>query len=571
MLVLIVIGEGESRQDIGVISSAIGLFLRNLVEWNLEKKGGNLRMTQINPMYNLINTMIDDREIVIFLGAGASMEGTRNGAEFPGFDAFIDEILQRFGFDPARKKDRFNNFLSVIKKWESEKRLAARLREFLEGEPGLAHHYLAALSIALAGESNALLYLTANYDDLMKKAFTDLERNPIKRFDTIVLSIRPQMTGREFQEMTGNLNEHLRDGRPVILKLFGDLNSQSPIFKTDDMRFEPGVEEQLIEWMKKPMIFIGYSFSDKIIEELLIASRGSSPIFLIDPSGKKIPTSIKNLDRVYHIKKSFSEFILDAMEMVKEKKPAIIEKMEKILGILGSLLTPTGLSPVEEAFKTVDSSRIDSRIGKIGEKESFSRSPKNRAQKSEIKKILILSANPKTTRKLRLDEEIREIKEGLQRAKYRSKFEMEAILATRHRDLRRALLDYEPHIIHFSGHGKRNGLFLENETGIPMLISTKSLAGLFELCTSHVECVILNSCYSAPQAQAIGKHIDYVIGMRREIEDKAAIEFSVAFYDALGAGRPVEDAFKFGCNAIQQVFPDTPEDLIPVLKKKNVG
>ena len=58
--------------------------------------------------------------------------------------------------------------------------------------------------------------------------------------------------------------------------------------------------------------------------------------------------------------------------------------------------------------------------------------------------------------------------------------------------------------------------------------------------------------------------------MRKDIKDKAAIEFAVGFYDALGAGRSVEEAFKFGCNAILQVYPDIPEHLIPVLKNRNV-
>ena len=38
--------------------------------------------------------------------------------------------------------------------------------------------------------------------------------------------------------------------------------------------------------------------------------------------------------------------------------------------------------------------------------------------------------------------------------------------------------------------------------------------------------------------------------MKRAIGDEAAIKFAVGFYDALGAGRDFESAFKFGCSAI---------------------
>lgn len=184
------------------------------------------------------------------------------------------------------------------------------------------------------------------------------------------------------------------------------------------------------------------------------------------------------------------------------------------------------------------------------------------------KKILILSANPKTTPRLRLDEEVREIEEGLRRAKHRSQFEIQSRWAVRLRDLRRALLDYGPHIVHFTGHGKEEGLLVEDESGLAVSISAKALSGLFKLFSEQIECVIMSACYSARQAAAINKHIHYVIGMRKEIKDKASIEFAVGFYDALAAGRSIEDAFEFGCNAILTEFPAESEHLIPVLKKR---
>jgi hypothetical protein len=509
-------------------------------------------MTGINPMYNLVNTIIDDKEVVIFLGAGASMEGTQDRKRFPGFGELIDNILKDWGFDPTKKKKRTENFLTVIQRWENEKILPARLRKYLGGEPGLAHYYLAALSIALFGESNTLLYLTTNYDNLMKKAFTDLERNPVSKFDTVDISLRPHITGSEFQGIVNNIEDFTKKGEPVILKLFGDLNSQSPIFRQEDMKFEPGVEEKLLEWMRKPMILIGYSFSDKIIQQLLIAARGTSPLFLVTPSGKKVPAHIKELDRVHLIEKRFSEFILDLFKIFKQRNPSIIEKKDKILKSIGFVPIPP---PTNEPPKTKPSPEPGN-------------SPKIKPKK---KKILILAANPMDTTRLRLDEEIREIEQGMKLAKQRDQFEIKPLLAVRLRDLRRALLDHEPRIVHFTGHGNKEGLLVEDESGMAKRISSEALAGLFELFSNKIECVILSACLSAPQANAISKHINYVIGMKEEIDDDAAIEFAVGFYDALGAGRSVEDAFKFGRVAILQKFPDLSEYLIPVLIKRKKG
>lgn len=168
-----------------------------------------------------------------------------------------------------------------------------------------------------------------------------------------------------------------------------------------------------------------------------------------------------------------------------------------------------------------------------------------------MRKILILAANPKHTNQLRLDEEVREIQEGLQRSRSRDQFEIVSRWAVRPGDLRRALLDHEPQIVHFSGHGAgAKGLALEDNAGQVKLVSGKALAGLFKLVQENVDCVLLNACYSAVQADAIHKHIGYVIGMGDTIGDRAAIEFAVGFYDGLGADRSYEDAFEFGLSAI---------------------
>lgn len=187
---------------------------------------------------------------------------------------------------------------------------------------------------------------------------------------------------------------------------------------------------------------------------------------------------------------------------------------------------------------------------------------------SQLQSILFLAANPKDTTRLRLDQELRDIGEGLRRAQKRDQFQLEQRLAVRPRDIQRAMLDIEPQIIHFSGHGMGDqGLVFEDDIGQAKLVDGEALAGLFELFAEPIRCVVLNGCYSEVQAEAIVRHIDYVIGMNQAIGDRAAIEFAVGFYDALGAGRPIEFAYKLGCAAIRMA--GTAEHLIPVLLKKS--
>ena len=182
-----------------------------------------------------------------------------------------------------------------------------------------------------------------------------------------------------------------------------------------------------------------------------------------------------------------------------------------------------------------------------------------------VKQILVLAANPTDTPPLRLEKEVKEIRRSWERSKGRDRYHLQAQFAVGARDWRRALLDHDPHILHFCGHGVgAAGLALEaDESGVAQLLSTEAIAGLFEVC-QQLECVVLNACYSDVQAQAIRAQGITVIGMNQAIGDDAAREFAIGFYDGLFAGLTYEDAFKVGRHAIQA--ENIPEHLTPVIK-----
>jgi hypothetical protein len=182
--------------------------------------------------------------------------------------------------------------------------------------------------------------------------------------------------------------------------------------------------------------------------------------------------------------------------------------------------------------------------------------------------ILFLAADPTDAARLRLGEELREIQEKLQLSKQRDRFNLQQRMSVRPVDISQALLDIQPRIVHFSGHGLSSGeLCFEDHSGKVLPIKPEALAALFEQFSGQVECVLMNACFSEAQAHAIGGHIPYVIGMNKQIGDKAAISFAIGFYQALGAGRSIEDAYKLGCVQIQLYGID--EHLTPVLLKNN--
>jgi len=171
------------------------------------------------------------------------------------------------------------------------------------------------------------------------------------------------------------------------------------------------------------------------------------------------------------------------------------------------------------------------------------------AEKIRQTTILFLAADPSDVTRLRLGEEFREINGSLRKAQMREAFKLALPqLSVRPPDISQAILDEKPRIVHFSGLGTSSGeLCFEDATGSMQTVQADALAALFELVANEIECVILNACYSAIQAHEITKHINYVIGMNKAIGDKAAISFAIGFYQALGAGRSIEDAYRFGC------------------------
>ncbi|MGB3637217.1 MAG: CHAT domain-containing protein [Rivularia sp. (in: cyanobacteria)] len=206
-------------------------------------------------------------------------------------------------------------------------------------------------------------------------------------------------------------------------------------------------------------------------------------------------------------------------------------------------------------------------------KEEFPNvTPPENPQNFSRKTILVLASSPTNEARLRLDKELREIDEGLRRSQHREKFTLQPKFAVRPDDLRRALLNFNPQIVHFCGHGSgENGLILESDAGLAQLVPTQALANLFKrFATRGLECVVLNACYSEIQANAIAEHIDYVVGMNSTIVDDAAIKFAIGFYDELGAGYSYEDAYHGGCDAIAlQGIPEENTPIFKNLKKKS--
>jgi hypothetical protein len=164
----------------------------------------------------------------------------------------------------------------------------------------------------------------------------------------------------------------------------------------------------------------------------------------------------------------------------------------------------------------------------------------------ERPRVLMLAANPKGTEPLALDREQRKVIDELRQSQYGDQVAVVFEPAGIWEDLAFYLLTHTPTIVHFSGHGLVEGIALEDRSGNAHLVPTSALEALFAEphINQNLRLVVLNSCFSLAQAEAIVAHVDAVIGNGISIPDDTAIEFARSLYMALGRGLDVAAAFR---------------------------
>jgi hypothetical protein len=160
-------------------------------------------------------------------------------------------------------------------------------------------------------------------------------------------------------------------------------------------------------------------------------------------------------------------------------------------------------------------------------------------------RVLFLAANPAGTSRLRLDEELREIEQAIRQGRDRDNIEIRTVPAVRAQDITAALIDVDPYLVHFAGHGgSAEGSFVvKDDFGHAHVIPVAGLVQAFKAVGQGVRCVIVNACQTERLAQELAAAGPCVIGMRHPVGDRSAIRFSIGFYQALAAGKSIETAF----------------------------
>lgn len=182
--------------------------------------------------------------------------------------------------------------------------------------------------------------------------------------------------------------------------------------------------------------------------------------------------------------------------------------------------------------------------------------------------VLFLASNPRDQGQLGLDEEVRSIKEMITKSRHRDVVKLESCWAVRPGDILQYINEYQPSIVHFSGHGSPNDeLVLMDNNSNTKLISMESIVQAMSVANEELRLVFFNTCHSKNQASNVTEYIECAIGMNTSITDKAAQIFSAQFYSSLGFGLSVEKSFNQAKAAL--MLEGIPEENTPALFVKS--
>ena len=177
-------------------------------------------------------------------------------------------------------------------------------------------------------------------------------------------------------------------------------------------------------------------------------------------------------------------------------------------------------------------------------------------------RILVVVSAPRDVPLLDGDNEWRKLDVALEDLQDQNLARLHRLSKADIRELDSAVATFQPHMIHFIGHGEIDevsatpSLLFEAPSGNSVKVTSDELTVAFQGCDS-LRLIVLNSCLggtpsgnnSHPNSMAsalIRSGLPAAVAMQQEVSDPSALAFAEAFYRALSGGEPIEAAVAAG-------------------------
>jgi hypothetical protein len=183
---------------------------------------------------------------------------------------------------------------------------------------------------------------------------------------------------------------------------------------------------------------------------------------------------------------------------------------------------------------------------------------------SAIRRSLVVYSNPPQLDRLRLDKEHKAIEEVL-KTRGLPDFIIKRIHAATLFDVGSALREQDYELVLFSGHGAKEGLYLEDEGG-NAVTSWDLLSKTLKNYAPSLCALIINACYSTSARAAFQASAPFLILMNGAANDEAAIAFSRHFLEEFYRSGAVDQSFRHATWAISAL--QFGEDIEPVLIRR---
>ena len=197
-----------------------------------------------------------------------------------------------------------------------------------------------------------------------------------------------------------------------------------------------------------------------------------------------------------------------------------------------------------------------------------------RPPEPEKLRVLYLTANPDATEIerveadgtyvregvwLRVDREVRSVRQAIRGSRFRDRVEIHHMPAATSQDILEDINDHRPHIIHFSGHGGGQALYMESDNpdateGVDLEFGL--LAAALSATTTPPSLIVLNACETLDGAEELLNAAPVIIAMSENILDDAASVFAKQFYAAVASAQSVGAALKQSRVALEMASLD---------------